>query len=170
MQALRLDHWQENEQGNLGDRIPDLPTLFLSLSSIWLCSNRSKGPSTSGGRSPATRWTLRAAQAWRPATSSSSWVRARPSCHLPLQSLRSSNTAVCTSAQVLLAADQPHCALQLQSASTAGVFAGHDERQGEGVGFCSPLTRVVATPCYRAPEVMPSQGRFAKPPPRPSRP
>ena len=30
---------------------------------------------------------------------------------------------------------------------------GHEQKKGEGVGFCSPLTRVVATPCYRAPEV-----------------
>ena len=33
--------------------------------------------------------------------------------------------------------------------------AAHTGGFGCGVGFASPLTRMVATPCYRAPEVPP---------------
>lgn len=37
------------------------------------------------------------------------------------------------------------------------LFLGKNQAKGQGVGFCSPLTKVVATPCYRAPEVQFSQ-------------
>ncbi|PSC67989.1 Mitogen-activated kinase 14 isoform A [Micractinium conductrix] len=62
------------------------------------------------------------------------------------------------------AASQLHCADsydQMNEAMEPGdLYVQHEGGRGSRAGFKAPLTRVVATPCYRAPEVVMSRGGY----------